>query len=99
MRRAVVASAAVTARTAAEAALRDGEQRLRALVDGLPLPVWMCELEGQCSYVNTHWLAFTGRGREQDLGSAWLDAIHPDDRPHLLQTYARAVGSRTTFSS
>src|SRR5262245_24311013 len=64
----------------AEAALRDSEERSRHLADSAPVAVWVTDPGGACTYVNPHWLRLTGSTLEQNLGSGWLDFLHPNDR-------------------
>ena len=49
------------------------------------LLVWMSDAMGQCSFVNPSWTTFTGREKSQELGSGWLDHVHPDDREVLVR--------------
>jgi PAS domain S-box-containing protein len=60
--------------------LRESEQRFRSLVDAAPVMVWMCGEDAQCTFLNKPWLDFTGRSLESQLGSGWLQVIHPDDQ-------------------
>jgi PAS domain S-box-containing protein len=35
--------------------------------------------------MNQRWLDYTGLSPDQALGWKWIDAVHPDDRPALLE--------------
>jgi len=59
--------------------LRESEQRFRTLVDAAPVMVWMCGEDAQCTFLNKPWLDFTGQSLESQLGTGWLQSIHPDD--------------------
>jgi PAS domain S-box-containing protein len=67
------------------------------LVDAAPLLVWMADAEGRMTYVNAQWHAFTGRRKDQDLGTGWLENIHPDDAPTVLETYRSAIRAHQPF--
>jgi PAS domain-containing protein len=62
------------------AALKESELRFRSLVDAAPVMVWMSDTAGLCTFVNKHWLDFTGVPLESQLGEAWLERVHPEDR-------------------
>ena len=64
---------------AAEAALRESEQRFRLMADTAPSPVWLTNAAGEVEFVNAALVDFYGRPAEEILGHVWRDAIHPDD--------------------
>jgi two-component system sensor histidine kinase UhpB len=45
-------------------------------------------------FVNSRWLAFTGRLLEQALGQGWIESVHPDDRARCTQRLQRAFQGR-----
>jgi two-component system CheB/CheR fusion protein len=70
----------ITQRKRAETALNESEARFRAMADGIPAFVWMCDDKGECTFLNKQWSAFTGRPLQDELRRGFLDSIHPDDR-------------------
>jgi PAS domain S-box-containing protein len=78
-------------RAASEAHLERGERHFRALAESLPQLVWTCEGQGPCDYLSPQWAAYTGIPEEQQLGSAWLNQIHPDDRAYTIATWNNAA--------
>jgi PAS domain S-box-containing protein len=64
----------------ARAALRESEERFRALADTAPVLIWMSDTANLGTYFNRPWLEFTGRSLEEELGTGWLESVHPDDR-------------------
>lgn len=70
-----------------------GCEEYRALVEQSPTMVWRSGLDAGCDYVNSRWLAFTGRTLAQELGEAWAESVHPDDveasRALYLDHFAR----------
>jgi len=64
----------------------DGSERLlRAIVDSIPTQMWFGRPDGTAEFMNQQWLDYAGLSADQALGWKWIDAIHPDDRPALLE--------------
>jgi diguanylate cyclase (GGDEF)-like protein/PAS domain S-box-containing protein len=72
-------------------ALKDGEQRLRALTQQLPVGVFMADFEGNCRYVNDRWCQMAGLTAEQALGASWVQSVHPDERDQVMKAWRQAV--------
>jgi PAS domain S-box-containing protein len=64
---------------------------LRQLTEGLPVLMWACRPTGECDYLSRQWAEYTGKPAEAQLGFAWLDALHPDDRPATEAAWTAAV--------
>ncbi|HEY9095365.1 MAG TPA: PAS domain-containing protein, partial [Hydrogenophaga sp.] len=67
-------------------------QQLDAVANASSVLFWTTNLNGEASWFNRRWLAFTGRPTEQDLGHGWLEGVHPDDhaRKQALLALMRA---------
>jgi PAS domain S-box-containing protein len=64
----------------------DGSERLlRAIVDSMPTQIWFGRPDGSAEFMNQRCLDYTGLSADQALGWKWIDAVHPDDRPALLE--------------
>jgi PAS domain S-box-containing protein len=87
----------ISERKRAEAQLRESEERFRNMADNSPVLIWMSGTDKQCTFFNKGWLEFTGRTLEEELGSGWVDKVHPDDRSRCLQVYERAFDNRRSF--
>jgi PAS domain S-box-containing protein len=87
----------ITERHQAEENLRQSEERFRNMADTAPIMIWMSGIDKQCTYFNQHWLTFTGRALEQELGSGWAEGIFPADLARCLETYNSAFDRRETF--
>jgi PAS domain-containing protein len=72
-------------RKAAINAPRDGETRFRLLAEAIPQIVWTAVPGGGIDYCNQRFYDLTGFSKEETLGWAWQQALHPDDRPLALQ--------------
>jgi PAS domain S-box-containing protein len=78
--------------------LRESEERFRLVANTAPVMIWISGTDKRCTYVNRPWLDFTGRTIEQELGSGWVDSIHPDDRERSFNVYADAFDLRHSFT-
>lgn len=87
----------VTESKAAEQALRESEERFRAMADAAPVFIWTGAPEKGRDYFNRPWLEFTGRRLEQELGEGWKENIHPEDRKATLESYDAAVRAQRPF--
>ena len=63
------------------------ENNLSFVVDSLPGLVWTAQPDGQVDFLNRHWCAYTGVSVDEAHGSGWQLALHPDDRPGLLERW------------
>ncbi len=81
-----------------EGELRESESRFRELADSAPVLIWMSGPDKDGIYFNRPWLTFTGRALEQELGSGWLDGIHPKDHG-ALEVCASAFEKRQPFQT
>lgn len=87
----------ITAQKQSEKALRESEQRLRAITDATPIMVWMSGTDKLCYYFNKGWLDFVGRPLEMEVGNGWADGVHPDDMNRCMQIYVANFDARRPF--
>ena len=80
-----------------EARLRESEERLLLIADKVPAMIWISAPDGRFIYFNKQWLDFTGRSLDQELGTGWIDGIHPDDRRKYLAIYEEAFAEQLHF--
>src|SRR5919202_392264 len=65
--------------------------------DSTAVLLWLSGTDGQGTLFNKTWLDFTGRTLEEELGSGWLDNVHPEDRQRSRETYRQAFEARESF--
>ena len=86
----------LTERLHEQAAIRQAEERYRALVDLSPQVIWQCDADGQLIFCNRYWCDFTGMSAEASAGMGWLSAVAPDHRDAILQQWQGALKSGQT---
>ncbi|HTU64528.1 MAG TPA: PAS domain S-box protein [Steroidobacteraceae bacterium] len=77
--------------------LRESRARFKTLAESLPQMIWTCLRDGYCDYLSRQWLDYTGRSEAQQLGTGYLEQVHPDDRVKVQMEWARVIGSGDTF--
>lgn len=73
------------------------DTRFRLLVDQAPFMLWSAGRDGMCTFFNRPWLQFRGRSMAEEVGTGWVEGLHPDDRQRCLDTYRRAFDTHQPF--
>ena len=89
------------------AALRASEARFRAIVDGMPQPIWTADANGRPEFFNARWQEVTGRTPPVRQGNApasgepfaWDHLLHPEDFDRTVNDWRTAVRSGAPFRS
>jgi PAS domain S-box-containing protein len=69
----------VTERERQDAALRQSEERFRALATFAPVGIFFTDADGDHAFVNNRLQEMVGRDPDEGVGHSWTEAIHPDD--------------------
>ena len=80
-------------------ALRDNEERYRALVTATSQIIWTTNAQGEVSGDLPLWRKFTGQSEEEIKGWGWANAVHPDDRQRTMDVWSNAVGKRSLYET
>jgi PAS domain S-box-containing protein len=70
---------------------QQGELRYRSLAESVPAIVLRLTVGGDLEYLNRRWTESTGWLASRSLGWAWMEAIHPEDRPLLEEAWRDAA--------
>jgi len=87
----------VTEQRRTEELLEESESRFRIMADGAPVLLWMAGQDGNCTFFNQSWLAFTGRTLEMEYGVGWAAGVHAEDFQRCMTVYMDAFVERRDF--
>ncbi len=85
-------------RVRAEAALREGEARFRALVEVSSQVVWTADAAGAILEDSPSWRAYTGQALADWQCQGRFDVVHPEDREHTLAARSAALAAKLPFT-
>jgi two-component system, cell cycle sensor histidine kinase and response regulator CckA len=86
-------------RHSAEQALALSEDRFKTLCVSAPLAIFQCDTEGKSVYINPLWEQISGLSAQESLGDVWLQAIHPEDRKTVIESWQHTVSQRKSWVS
>jgi PAS domain S-box-containing protein len=81
----------LTRQRAAEAALREREERFRLLSESLPDLVWVSDPVGSLTYLNQRFLDYCGIAHEEMVGFDWQQILHPDEVERANRMWSHSV--------
>ena len=74
-----------------------GPDRLKALAANTSTVIWHTAADGRVNEGNISWATFTGQREAEYSGFGWLDAVHPEDRPAVAETWSAAIAGQALF--
>ncbi len=81
----------------AHEALRESERTSRLLMDSIPGLVALLTADGQVEFVNRQIIEYTGRTLEELKHWGTDDTVHPEDLPHVIQTFTQSIVSGSPY--
>jgi PAS domain S-box-containing protein len=66
-------------------AQRTAAEYLREMMEAVPQIVYTSGPDSGVDYYNRHWYDLTGQTEEDAAGKGWINVIHPDDLPPLVE--------------
>jgi PAS domain S-box-containing protein len=90
-RQVIVAHENITKRKQAEEAVRQSEEKYRAIADHSPAGIFQTDTQGDCIYVNPHYSEITGLTLAEALGQGWSQALHPEDKQRIFDGWYAAA--------
>jgi PAS domain S-box-containing protein len=85
-------------RARAESALRESEERFRAMADSSPLLVWVVDPQGRAVFANRACREFFGPLPPRLEPDGWRAYLHPDDAEGYILEVLGALAARRPFS-
>ena len=79
------------------AAVQRSEDRLRLVIDTIPVLVTRARRDGSLDFINNRWLEFLGVSAEVVKGWGWTALTHPDDIERFLGGWRSAMASGEPF--
>ena len=73
------------------------DRQFQNMADSVPAMIWISGTDSVPTYFNKHWLDFTGRTLEQELGNGWGEGVHSDDRQRSVDTYLSSFHARQPY--
>lgn len=86
----------ITDRKRAEEALRRSEDRIRLIIDTIPVMAWSVRPDGVVDFLNQRWMDYAGLTLEEYVKDP-LDPIHPQDRSRVIEQWSAQM-ARGEFS-
>jgi PAS domain S-box-containing protein len=87
----------ISPRKAAEDALRNSEEELRALANSIPQLAWIASCDGAMTWYNERWREYTGMDEKDLLGDGRLQAFAPEALPAMLARWRLSVETGHPF--
>jgi PAS domain S-box-containing protein len=87
----------LTERKRAEEALRESERSARSAMDGIAGLVAILTPNGEVETVNRQCLEYFGRSLEEQKDWVTTDMVHPEDLPHMLEHFKRAIAAEIPY--
>ncbi len=81
----------------ADEALRESERSSRLLLDSIPGLVALLAADGQVEFTNRQIIEYTGRTLEELKHWGTDDTVHPEDLPHVIQTFTQSIVSGSPY--
>jgi PAS domain S-box-containing protein len=76
----------ITERNRAEEALRQSEDRIRLIIDTIPVMAWSVQPDGIVDFLNRRWTDYAGLSLEQYVEEP-TRPIHPEDIPRIFERW------------
>lgn len=71
--------------------------RFQALAEAIPQIVWIADGNGRTTYINKRWYEMTGTRQGGEVGTGWMESVHPDDRLPMNDKWQQCLRSGDTF--
>lgn len=87
----------VTEQKRSEEALRESEERFRAIANSIDQLIWATQPDGYHDYYNQRWYEYTGVPEGSTDGEAWNGMFHPDDQEHAWGVWRHSLSTGAPY--
>lgn len=77
-----------------EESLLESQHLFQTLANVSPVGIFRTDSDGNTTYVNPKWIELSGLSSEEAFGNGWLNAIHPEDRGKLSESWVKHLKSK-----
>ncbi|MGV3588502.1 MAG: PAS domain-containing protein [Adhaeribacter sp.] len=92
-------TANVTERELARQAQLESENKFKFMTDAMPQLIHVADTQGNVTYVNQRWLAYSGLMEQELLGTGWRNTFHPDDLAAVQRKMQDALPNNQEFQA
>ncbi|HWV45084.1 MAG TPA: PAS domain S-box protein, partial [Nitrospira sp.] len=79
--------------------LRENKAQFKTLAEVAPVGIFHCDRDGFIKYSNERLIEMIGVTSQEEVGTAWGHALHPDDHDRVLAAWAHTVETSQPFRS
>jgi len=83
-------------RKRAEDVLRRSEDRIRLIIDTIPIMAWSVRPDGTVDFLSQRWLDYSGLSFEQYIENP-MGPIHPEDIPRVMEKWNAAMAAGNPY--
>lgn len=83
----------VTEQKRVENALRESEERFRAIANSIDQMIWSTRPDGYHDYYNQRWYEYTGVPEGSTDGDSWNGMFHPDDKDRAWSQWGHSLAT------
>jgi len=80
----------ITEQVRQQNAIQESENRFRLMAEGTDVMIAVGDETGGAVYFNKAWEDATGRTADELLEFGWVDLMHPEDRPKVMEIFTAA---------
>ena len=87
----------ITEKVRQEHAIEESESRFRLMAEGTDVMIAVGDETGEAVYFNRAWEVATGRSAEDLMKFGWVDLMHWEDRPKVMEIFTAAFEKRAPW--